>query len=189
MEENQIQTELEASNFQIDEPISVDNSENEKIEVTDETKYLEEAMKLTNFDDLLNEAYFTLYDSSDKDLAKYQYTYIGQNGAYKAKNTLTKNSDNLLKDISGYASYLEYYVFDAIVYSNNTELVGDASYSVTFYDTALAEEIKEYVQDRLTGTDESFASSVQSAAETYGSKLAREAEVKEALENWEFQSK
>ena len=163
--------------------------ENEKIEVTDETKYLEEAMKLTNFDELLNEAYFTLYDSTDKDLSKYQYTYIGQNGAYKSKNTLSDNSDALLKDISGYASYLEYYVFDAIVYSNNTELVGDASYAVTFYDTSLAEEIKEFVQDRLTGTDESFASSVQSAAETYGSKLAREAEVKEALENWEFQSK
>ena len=32
MEENQIQTELEASNFQIDEPISVDNSEIEEVE-------------------------------------------------------------------------------------------------------------------------------------------------------------
>ena len=32
MEENQIQTELEASNFQIDEPISVDNSEIEDVE-------------------------------------------------------------------------------------------------------------------------------------------------------------
>ena len=159
--------------------------ENEEIEVTDDA-YLAKAMELTNFDDLLNEAYFTLYDSDDKDLSKYQYTYIGQNGAYKAKNKLTKNSDSLLSDISGYASYLEYYVFDAIVYSNNKELVGDTAYTVTFYDASLAEDIKEYVQDRLTGTDESFASSVQNAAETYGSKLAREAEVKAALENWEF---
>ena len=162
--------------------------ENENIEVIDETKYVEKAMELSNFDDLLNEAYFTLYDSDDKDLSKYQYTYIGQHGAYKSKNKLSDNSDSLLKDIAGYASYLEYYVFDAIVYSNNTALVGDTTYSVTFYDSTLAEEIKEYVQDRLTGTDESFASSVQSAAETYGSKLAREAEVKEALKNWEFQN-
>ena len=32
MEENQIQTELEASNLQIEEPISVDNSEIEEKE-------------------------------------------------------------------------------------------------------------------------------------------------------------
>lgn len=35
MEENQIQTELEASNLQIDEPISIDNSEFEKNEDSD----------------------------------------------------------------------------------------------------------------------------------------------------------
>ena len=44
--------------------------------------------------------------------------------------------------------------------------------------------IKEYVQDRLTTTDESFASSVQTSAETYAAKLAREAEVKETLAEW-----
>ena len=37
MEENQIQTELEASNSQIDEPISVDNSEIEEVEDSNST--------------------------------------------------------------------------------------------------------------------------------------------------------
>ena len=44
--------------------------------------------------------------------------------------------------------------------------------------------VKDYVQDRLTSTDESFASSVAAAADTYGSKLAREEEVKESAANW-----
>ena len=46
--------------------------------------------------------------------------------------------------------------------------------------------VKDYVQDRLTTTHDSFASSVVTAIETYGSKLAREQEVKAAAGNWEY---
>ncbi len=139
-----------------------------------------------NFNRKINEAYFTLYDDAedDVDYSKYQYTYIGRNGAYNTESKLIKNSDALLSAISGYASSLEYYLFDAIVYQETSELVSDAKYSVSFYDEELNELIKEFVQDKLTSTDESFAASVQAAAETYGSKLAREAEVKAALDSW-----
>lgn len=138
------------------------------------------------FNRKINEAYFTLYDDEedDVDYSKYQYTYIGRNGAYNTESKLIKNSDSLLSAISGYASSLEYYLFDAIVYQETSELVSDAKYSVSFYDEELNELIKEFVQDKLTSTDESFAASVQAAAETYGSKLAREAEVKAALDSW-----
>ena len=138
------------------------------------------------FNRKINEAYFTLYDDEedDVDYSKYQYTYIGRNGAYNTESKLIKNSDSLLSAISGYASSLEYYLFDAIVYQEKSELVSDAKYSVSFYDEELNELIKEFVQDKLTSTDETFAASVQAAAETYGSKLAREAEVKAALDSW-----
>lgn len=138
------------------------------------------------FNRKINEAYFTLYDDEedDVDYSKYQYTYIGRNGAYNTESKLIKNSDSLLSAISGYASSLEYYLFDAIVYQETSELVSDAKYSVSFYDEELNELIKEFVQDKLTSTDETFAASVQAAAETYGSKLAREAEVKAALDSW-----
>ncbi|MCI5744861.1 MAG: peptidyl-prolyl cis-trans isomerase [Erysipelotrichaceae bacterium] len=139
-----------------------------------------------DYDKELNYAYFTLYDSGDTDLSAYKYTYIGRNGAYKSKSALTKESDNLLSDISSYASYLEYYIFDAIVYQDNSELIKDVNYTVSFYDESLNDMVKEYVQDNLKSTDESYTSSVQSAAETYGSKLAREQEVKSALDNWKF---
>ena len=139
-----------------------------------------------NFTRKINEAYFTLYDDEENNVNynKYQYTYIGRIGAYNTESKLVKNSDALLNAISGYASSLEYYLFDAIVYQETSELVSDAKYSVSFFDEELNEIIKEYVQDKLTSTDESFATSVQAAAETYGSKLAREAEVKEALNSW-----
>ena len=139
-----------------------------------------------NFNRKINEAYFTLYDDEENNVNynKYQYTYIGRIGAYNTETKLVKNSDALLSAISGYASSLEYYLFDAIVYQEASELVSDAKYSVSFFDEELNDIIKEFVQDKLTSTDESFASSVQSAAETYGSKLAREAEVKEALDSW-----
>lgn len=138
------------------------------------------------FNRKINEAYFTLYDDEedDVDYSKYQYTYIGRNGAYNTESKLIKNSDSLLSAISGYASSLEYYLFDAIVYQETSELISDAKYSVSFYDEELNELIKEFVQDKLTSTDETFAASVQAAAETYGSKLAREAEVKAALDSW-----
>ena len=138
------------------------------------------------FNRKINEAYVTLYDDEedDVDYSKYQYTYIGRNGAYNTESKLIKNSDSLLSAISGYASSLEYYLFDAIVYQETSELVSDAKYSVSFYDEELNELIKEFVQDKLTSTDETFAASVQAAAETYGSKLAREAEVKAALDSW-----
>lgn len=150
--------------------------------------------------DLYNQAYFTLFDDTTTDLTDYQYTYIGRNGAYKSKSSLKANSDSLLSAISNYVSSLEYYVFDAIVYGENSTLVsGSNYYDLTFFDynttdyatldvykekSEIYNAVKDYVQDRLTSTDESFASSVASAAETYGSKLAREAEVKESAANW-----
>lgn len=155
------------------------------------TAYYDKAVEelKDNFDSELNYAYFTLFDDSTTDLTAYKYTYIGQNGAYNSKSSLTKKSDSLLGDISGYASYLEYYLFDAIVYQENSELISNTHYSISFYDDDLYDLIKDYVQDRLTTTDDSYASSVQSAAETYGSKLAREKEVKDALNNWMFENK
>lgn len=139
-----------------------------------------------NFNRKINEAYFTLYDDdeNDVDYSKYQYTYIGRNGAYNTESKLVKNSDSLLSAISSYASSLEYYLFDAIVYQETSELVSDAKYSISFFDEELNDIIKEYVQDRLTSTDESFASSVESAAETYGSKLARADEIQSAIDSW-----
>ena len=139
-----------------------------------------------NFNRKINEAYFTLYDDDENDVnySKYQYTYIGRNGAYNTESKLVKNSDSLLSAISSYASSLEYYLFDAIVYQETSELVSDAKYSISFFDEELNDIIKEYVQDRLTSTDESFASSVESAAETYGSKLARADEIQSAIDSW-----
>ena len=150
--------------------------------------------------DLYNQAYFTLFEDETTDLTDYQYTYIGRNGAYKSKSSLKANSDSLLSAISSYVSSLEYYVFDAIVYGESSALVnGNNYYDLTFFDynttdyatldaykenSEIYNAVKDYVQDRLTSTDESFASSVASAAETYGSKLAREAEVKESAANW-----
>lgn len=133
----------------------------------------------------LNQAYFTLFDTSVSDYTEYQYTYIGRNGAYKTRSTLSSNSDSLLSDLTSYASGLEYYVFNSLVYSEEDKLE-TKSFSLSFYDAELADIIKEYVEDKLNTTDESFASSVQSSAETYGSKLAREAEVKEASANWKY---
>lgn len=134
----------------------------------------------------LNQAYFTLFNSDDTDMSKYQYTYIGQN-TNLTKSEISSNSKSLLNAISGYASNLEYYLFDALVYGNHQALVKDnASFEVSFYDDELADIMKDYVQDRLTSTDDSFASSVASAADTYAAKLAREAEVKQAAEQWKF---
>lgn len=149
---------------------------------------------------LYNQAYFTLFDDKTTDLTDYQYTYIGRNGAYKSKSSLKANSDSLLSAISSYVSSLEYYVFDAIVYGEDSALVSGSNYfDLTFFDynttdyatldaykenSEIYNAVKDYVQDNLTSTDESFASSVASAADTYGSKLAREAEVKEAAANW-----
>ena len=142
------------------------------------------------FEDALNQAYFTLYDNTSNsklDTDDYQYTYIGLNGAYKTKSTLKTNSNELLADITSYVSNLEYYVFDSLVYEDSeyADLEGK-QFSVTFYDDELNDLIKEFVQDKLGTTDESFASSVQSSAETYASKLAREAEVKAASKNWGY---
>jgi hypothetical protein len=149
--------------------------------------------------DLYNQAYFTLYDDDTTDLTDYQYTYIGRNGAYKSKSSLKANSDSLLSAISSYVASLEYYLFDAIVYGEESALVnGSNYYDLTFFDytseyatideykekSEIYNAVKDYVQDRLTSTDETFASSVASAAETYGSKLAREAEVKKSASNW-----
>ena len=149
---------------------------------------------------LYNQAYFTLYDDETTDLSDYQYTYIGRNGAYKSKSTLKSNSDSLLSAISSYVSSLEYYVFDAIVYGENSPLVeGDNYFDLTFFDynekdfasieeykanSEIYNAVKDYVQDSLKSTDESFATSVASAADTYGSKLAREQEVKDSAANW-----
>ena len=149
-----------------------------------------------------NQAYFTLYDSDTTNLEDYQYTYIGKNGAYKSKTTLKQNSDKLLSAISSYVSTLEYHLFNAIVYGDEVEsalVEGDNYYDVTFFDynttdyssledykenSEIYNLVKDYVQDRLTTTQDSFASSVVSAIETYGSKLAREQEVKEAAGIW-----
>ena len=149
---------------------------------------------------LYNQAYFTLFDDKTVDLADYQYTYIGRNGAYKSKSSLKANSDRLLSAISSYVSSLEYYVFDAIVYGENSPLVeGTNYYDLTFFDynetdfasleeykanSELYNAVKDFVQDSLKATDESFATSVASAADTYGSKLAREQEVKDSAANW-----
>ena len=134
----------------------------------------------------LNQAYFTLFDSDDTDMEKYRYTYIGQN-TNLTKSEISSKSNSLLSDIESYASSLEYYLFDALVYGNNAELVSDGTrYEVSFYDEALKDLMQDYVEDRLTSTDESFASSVASAAETYATKLAREAEVKAAANQWAF---
>lgn len=157
-----------------------------------DAKYFDTAKgKYTNpedFDKQLNYAYFTLYDSDDTDLSEYKYTYIGRNNIYTSRTTLTQESNALLSDIESYASTLEYYLFDAIVYQTESPLA-TKHYTISFYDDSLADTIKDYVQDRLTQTDESFAHSVQDAAETYGSKLAREQEVKSALDNWAFVEK
>ena len=147
----------------------------------------EKAGKL-DFETELNRAYFTLYDSDNSSALKdedYKYTYIGQHGAYKTSSKLKTNSTELLSDISGYASALEYHLFDALVYNTDSALE-NYDFSITFYDPEIEEMIKEYVQDRLDTTDKSFASSVQSSAETYASKLAREKEVKAAWKDWEY---
>jgi len=133
----------------------------------------------------LNKAYFTLYDE-DSDLAgdfsAYQYTYIGRNGAYNSKSSLTSNSSSLLSSISSYVSSVEYYLFDALVYNQDNGLE-NSTFKVSFYDSAEANEIydliKDYVQDQLND-DSSFADDVKNDAEAYADKLARAEEVKEA---------
>lgn len=137
-----------------------------------------------------NQAYFTLFDSDTTDLTDYQYTYIGRNGAYKSKTTLKSNSDSLLSAITSYVSSLEYHLFNAIVYENSSTLIENENYySISFYDkdgesSELYDSIKEYVQDNLTSTNDSFSSGVATACESYASKLAREAELKAAIDNW-----
>ena len=163
--------------------------DNKKINVTSDN-YYEEAKKLDDFENQLNYAYFTLYDSDDSNMEKYRYTYIAQNTDLN-KSNISKNSSTLLSDISSYVSSLEYYLFSEIVYETSSPIVDDANhFQISFYDknskNELYDLIKEYVQDSLKTTDESFASSVASAAESYGTKLAREAEIKAALSNWEF---
>ena len=131
---------------------------------------------------LYNQAYFTLFDDKTTDLTDYQYTYIGRNGAYKSKSSLKANSDSLLSAISSYVSSLEYYVFDAIVYGEDSALVSGSNYfDLTFFDynttdyatldaykenSEIYNAVKDYVQDNLTSTDESFASSVASSLES-----------------------
>ena len=158
------------------------------IKVEDGEDYSTKAMAALgeNFEKELNHAYFTLFDTSSSsklDEEDYQYTYIGQHGAYKQRTKLRTNSDDLLSDISGYASGLEYHLFNALVFDNKS-LLESVNYEISFYDEELKGMIEEYVNDRLTTTDKSFASSVQKSAETYAAKLAREAEVKETLAEW-----
>ncbi len=142
--------------------------------------------------DKQNETYFTLFDSSDSSAnykEKYENTYIGQNGAYLNKTTLQSNSDSLLSDISSYVSNAEYYLFDALVYSDNSLRSDDIQkMTIKFYDEGneLYDLIKDYVKDSIKSTDTTFASSVKSAVEAYGSKLDREAEVDKSMDNWLF---
>ena len=140
-----------------------------------------------DFATLINHAYFTLFDTDTTNLEDYKYTYIGQNDAYKNKSKLTTNSDDLLSDITSYVSSLEYYLYDAIVIQENSELENE-NWKVSFTNDdeagTLAKLVEEYVTDQISSTDDSFASSVQSAAKTYGYKLAREAEVKDSDDNW-----
>ena len=72
------------------------------------------------------------------------------------------------------------------VASKPSRIIGITKATIDAYkeNSEIYNGVKDYVQDRLTSTDESFASSVASAADTYGSKLAREAEVKESAANW-----
>lgn len=140
-----------------------------------------------DFGTLINHAYFTLYDTDTTNLADYKYTYIGQNAGYKSKSTLTSNSDELLSDITSYVSSLEYYLYDAIVIQENSALEND-NWKVEFTNDdnakTLAKLVEEYVTDQITSTDDSFATSVKSAADSYGDKLAREKEVKDSDDNW-----
>lgn len=133
-----------------------------------------------------NQTYFTLFDSNVENYKeKYANTYIGQNGAYVNRSTLQTNSDKLLKDITTYVSDLEYYLFNALVYDTSTELEPvENKIEISFYDETLAAKIEEHVTDTLKSSDETFANSVKTAVDAYGSKLAREEEVKESSDNW-----
>lgn len=131
-----------------------------------------------------NEKYFTLFDSDSTNYSEdYKDSYIGQN-TNLTRTELQENSDSLLSDITSYVSNLEYYIFDALVYSDTELESSDMKIDIQFYDDELSELIQDYVTDRITSTDESFASSVQSTAETYAKKLVREAEAKAYIDNW-----
>lgn len=131
-----------------------------------------------------NENYFTLFDSDSTNYQEdYKDSYIGQN-TNLTRTELQKNSDSLLNDITSYVSNLEYYIFDALVYSDTELESSEMKIEIEFYDEELSDLIKDYVTDRITSTDESFASSVQSSSETYAKKLVREAEAKKYIDNW-----
>jgi len=97
--------------------------------------------------------------------------YIGQNNAYTKRTTLEENSDTLLAAVQSYVSPLEEYAFAELVYV-------DKEIEIKFYSDKIAENVEKYVQDRIEAGDDSFYDSLETALDTYGSKLERELEAK-----------
>ena len=133
-----------------------------------------------------NASYFKLFDSASENYkADYENSYIGRNLSYLNKSTLEANSKSLLSDVSSYVSTLEYFLFNALAYDDSaTSLEPEKSIDISFYDDEIGKAIKDFVEEQINSTDDSFASSVKRAAETYGSMLAREAEMKAFITSW-----
>lgn len=121
-------------------------------------------------------SFFTLFDSSSKDTdyTKYQNTYIGQNEAYLKRDKLESNSDTLLAAVQSYISPLEEYAFNELVYV-------DQEITIQFRSEELYENVQKYVEDRIEAGDDSFYDALETAFDTYISKLERELEAKQAL--------
>lgn len=133
--------------------------------------YIEEAAKDETLANVKN--FFRLFDKSSKDTdySKYADAYIGQNNAYTKRTTLEENSDTLLAAVQSYVSPLEEYAFAELVYV-------DKEIEIKFYSDKIAENVEKYVQDRIEAGDDSFYDSLETALDTYGSKLERELEAK-----------
>lgn len=119
-----------------------------------------------------NNSYFTITGDEEK-ADKWEGTYVALNGAKEDK--IEDNVDALLGLIESYVSPLEQYVYYDLVYGEN-------SFVEVKFSTSLGEDIekniKEYVENNIQSTGESYIETFQSALKTYGLKLQREKEVK-----------
>ena len=136
--------------------------------------YIEEVNKPNGIENVKN--FFRLFDESsqDTDYSKYSDAYIGQNNAYLKRENLESNSDTLLAAVQSYISPLEQYAFNELVYV-------DKEITISFSDEKIYENVQKYVIDSIEAGDETFYDSLETAFDTYGSKLERELEAKQAL--------
>ncbi len=136
--------------------------------------YINEVEKENGLDNV--KEFFKLFDKTSKDTnyEVYKDSYIGQNNAYLKKETLEKNSDTLLAAVQSYISPLEEYAFAELVYV-------DKEIELSFKNTVVFENLQKYVEDKIEAGDENFFDSLETAIDTYGSKLERELEAKQVL--------